>query len=169
MTTTTPGYVPVSEWPTLEALAVGYHEHLMPASDKLKGKRLTLSEYKEQVTIVMKLRTGQATVGVSGFTDGQNGQKRTWTRFSHASIDGFDNVPAYTPSTILYRYTPRDAYEHVYHNSDTFTWHYLSGTERGLADTEPYKMLKLDERLMVQMVFGSYATVLAETDAAGVV
>ncbi|KAL4968443.1 molybdenum cofactor biosynthesis F family protein [Aspergillus stella-maris] len=270
-TTETPGYVPVSEWPNLEALAVGYHEHLMPSSDKLKGKDLTLvfadpddkvpkhithnfdntndtlrwevqetktngtatykafevrsdiflvdfykSEYEEQVTIVMNLRTGQAIVGLSGFSsENQTGKRRTWTQFSHASIDGFnsDNVVPFAPTTdligkhILYRYTPRDAYEHVYLNPGTFTWHCLSGTEKGLADTEPCKMLKIDEKLyllfwsekimpvesivvvdlegmrstgrffcwdpkpdrMVQMVFGSFARVLAETDAAGVI
>ncbi|KAL4801109.1 molybdenum cofactor biosynthesis protein F [Aspergillus venezuelensis] len=271
-TTETPGYVPVSQWPDLEALAVGYHEHLMPASNKLKGKSLTLvfagakeedpshithqfdntndtlqwevketktngtatykafevrndiffidfykPEFEEQVTIVMNLRTGQTIIGLSGFSSKESEaghkEKRTWTRFSHAAIDGFDNVIPYTPTTdligkhILYRYTPRDAYEHIYLNSGTFTWHCLSGTEKGLADTEPCKMLKVDEKLyllfwsekimpvesivvvdlekmrstgrffcwdpkpdkMVRMVFGSYASVLAETDAMEVV
>ncbi|KAL4812581.1 molybdenum cofactor biosynthesis protein F [Aspergillus spinulosporus] len=259
----TPGFVPVSEWPNLEALAVGYNEHLMAESHKLNGKRLTLviagtdptriahhflddssleweiqgtgqtgtaqfkafevrpsiffvdfykPDYQEQVSLVLNLRTGQAIVGLSGFHI-KDGQKRTWTRFSDASIDGFSNVTPFAPTAdligkhILYRYTPRDAYEHIYLNQGTFTWHCLSGTEKGLADTEPCKMLKLDEQLyllfwsekimpvesivvvdleqmrstgrffcwdpkpakMVQMSFGSYATVLAETDAAGAV
>ncbi|PLB47793.1 hypothetical protein P170DRAFT_437536 [Aspergillus steynii IBT 23096] len=256
----TPGYIPVSEWPNLEALAVGYSEHLMAESHKLTGKRLALlftdadsacivhhfvddstldwevqgtnqtgtaqykafevrpniffvdfykPDYEEQVSLVMNMRTGQAIVALSGFHI-KEGQKRTWTRFSNTSIAGFSNVAPFAPSAdligkhILYQYTPRDSYEHIYLNQGTFTWHCLSGTEKGLADTEPCKMLKLDEELyllywsekimpvesvvvvdlqqmrstgrffcwdpkpakLVQMSFGSYATVLAETNAA---
>lgn len=134
----TPGLVPVFEWPNLEALAVGYNEHLMAEPHKLTGKRLTLviagadptriahhflddgnleweiqgtertgiaqfrafevqpdiffvdfykPEYQEEVSLVINLRTGQAIVGLSGFHF-KGGQKRTWTRFSDASIDG---------------------------------------------------------------------------------
>ncbi|KAL3429962.1 molybdenum cofactor biosynthesis protein F [Aspergillus tetrazonus] len=238
----TPGFIPVSEWPNLEVLAVDYNEHLMAESYKLTGKRLTLviagadpariahhflgdafevrpdiffvdfykPEYQEEVSLVIYLRSGQAIVGLSDFHF-KDGQKKTWTRFSDASIDGYSNVAPFVPTAdligkhILYRYTPRDAYEHIYLNQGTFTWHCLSGTEKGLADTGPCKMLKLDERLyllfwsekimpveaivivdlehmrstgrffcwdpkpakLVQMSFRSYATVLAETDAAG--
>ncbi|KAL4882840.1 molybdenum cofactor biosynthesis protein F [Aspergillus karnatakaensis] len=265
MSNETPGYIPVSEWPDLEALAVGYGEHLMSESNKLNGKRLVLTfndgtriahqfsddntlkweilesaqsgkaEYKalevrpaiffidfykpdheEQVTLILNTSTGQAIAGISGFHTKDN-QKRTRTKFSHASIDGdsdsSNTIAPFQPTQdligkhILYRYTPRDAYEHIYHNQGTFTWHCLSGTEKGLADTEPCKMLKVAKKLYllfwsekimpvesivmvdlermrstgrffcwdpkpkrrVQMLFGSYATVLAETDAAGVV
>ncbi|OJI96705.1 hypothetical protein ASPVEDRAFT_23700 [Aspergillus versicolor CBS 583.65] len=257
MTTQTPGYIPTSEWPNLEALAVGYGEHLMAESSKLSGRHLNLvfsdtsrithyfvddhtlkwevigtgqngnAEYKafevrphiffvdfykpyydEQVSVVLNLSTGQAIAGISGFHI-INGQKRTWTKFADASIGG-ESVTPFQPTKdligkhILYRYTPRDAYEHIYHNQGTFTWHCLSGTEKGLADTEPCKMLKLADKLYllfwsekimpvesvvvvdldkmrstgrffcwdpkpakrVQMLFGSYATILAETNAA---
>lgn len=259
-TTETPGYIPVSEWPNLEALAVGYDEHLMTGSGKLSGKHLNLvftdttqithyfvderaltwevvgagqkgnAEYKafevrpniffvdfykpdydEQVSLVVNLNTGQALAAISGFHI-ENGQKRTWTKFADASIEGYSVTP-FKPTEeligkhILYSYTPRDAYEHIYHNQGTFTWHCLSGTEKGLADTEPCKMLKLADKLYllfwsekimpvesvvvvdldkmrstgrffywdpkpakrVQISFGSYATVLAETNAAAVV
>ncbi|BCS18621.1 molybdenum cofactor biosynthesis F family protein [Aspergillus puulaauensis] len=259
-TTETPGYIPISEWPSLEALAVGYGEHLMTESSQLSGKHVDLvfsdssrithhfidsntlkwevvgagqsgnAEYKafevrpniffvdfykpdhdEQVSLVLNLSTGQAIAGTSSFRM-VNSQKRTWTKFADASI-GDTSVTPFQPTDdligkhILYSYTPRDAYEHIYLNQGTFTWHCLSGTEKGLADTEPCKMLRLADKLYllfwsekimpvesvvvvdlekmrstgrffcwdpkpakrVQMSFGSYATVLAETSAAAVV
>ncbi|RAK71467.1 molybdenum cofactor biosynthesis F family protein [Aspergillus fijiensis CBS 313.89] len=260
-TTETPGHIPVSEWPNLEALAVGYDEHLMSACGRLTGQTLTLvfpkaprvahrflndhtlewevlstnqrghaeyqafevrpniffvdlykPDYEEQVTLVLNQTTGQAVVALSGFHT-VNGTKRTYTTFSDAALDGMDGARPFELTEdligkhILYRYTSRDAYEHVYLNQGTFTWHCLTGTEKGLADTEPCKMLKLREKLyllfwsekvmpvesvvvvdleqmrstgrffcwdpkpakLVQMRFGSYATVLAETDATRVV
>ncbi|KAL5360112.1 molybdenum cofactor biosynthesis protein F [Aspergillus floccosus] len=260
-TTETPGYVPVSEWPNLEALAVGYGEHLMVESKGLSGKRFDLllgdatqiaqqfvddriltweivgdgqrgdAEYKafevrpdiffvdfykpdydEQVSLVLNLSTGQALAGISGFHI-KDGQKRTWTKLMDASIGGHESVTHFQSTEdligkhILYRYTPRDAYEHIYLNQGTFTWHCLSGTEKGLADTEPCKMLKVADQLYllfwsekimpvesivmvdlgqmrstgrffcwdpkpakrVHMLFGSYATVLAETNASALV
>lgn len=171
------------------------------------------ADYEEQVSLFISLTSGQVVVGLSGFRVREDGQKRTWTKFTDASIEGYANVIPFAPTAdligkhILYRYTPRDAYEHVYLNQGTFTWHCLSGTEKGLADTEPCKMLKLDDKLyllfwtekimpvesivvvdlenmrstgrffcwdpkparLVHMSFGSYATVLAETNAAGMV
>ncbi|KAK7417648.1 hypothetical protein QQX98_004469 [Neonectria punicea] len=228
-------FVPVSDWPDLEALAAGYSEHLMPQSNKLSGKKFEHSfdngyrishyfvdddkltwrildgeehpAYKEQVSLVLDVITGQAVVGVSGFSD-ENGQRRTWTKFTNATANDRGSVEPYLPTEeligkhVLYRYTPRDAYEHVYLNKGTFLWHCLSGTEKGLADAEPCKMLKLRDSLYllfwtetimpvesivvvdleamrstgrffcwdpkpqraVHMLFGSYATALAETD-----
>ncbi|KAH7123195.1 molybdenum cofactor biosynthesis protein F [Dactylonectria macrodidyma] len=203
--TETPGFVPVSNWPTLEELAAGYSEHLMPQSSMLHGKRFqhffdngfkishhfvdgeTLDwkvleggdqtglsgnaqykayevrsdiffvdfykpDYNEQVSLVLDVITGQAVVGVSGFSD-QGKERRTWTKFFNAIEDQRGAVDPYQPTEeligkhVLYRYTPRDAYEHVYLNKGTFLWHCLSGTEKGLADAEPCKMLKLRDSL----------------------
>ncbi|KGO74553.1 Molybdenum cofactor biosynthesis protein F [Penicillium italicum] len=260
----TPGFIPVSEWPNLESLAVGFHEHLMAESHKFSGDSLTIiladadrtcithnfsnaqtlewevrqtkqsgtaqykafevrpgiffidfykPDYEEQVSLLINLTSGQGIVGISGVHVREDGQKRTWTKFTDASIEGCKSATPFEPTAeligkhILYRYTPRDAYEHVYLNQGTFTWHCLSGTEKGIADTEPCKMLKLDDELyllfwaekvmpvesivivdlkhmrstgrffcwdpkpasLVHMSFGSYATVLAETDAAKMV
>ncbi|KAL4907850.1 hypothetical protein BDW74DRAFT_112991 [Aspergillus multicolor] len=261
--TETPGYVPISQWPDLEALAIGYGEHLMPPSNKLDGRRFTLNlsdstrivhhfhdlnvvewniigtdqssitdyktfevrpeiffvnflkiEYQEQVSLVMDLRTGQVVIGISQlYIRSSDQQKRTRSKFLDASVEGYNNVIPFLPSDdligkhILYRYTPRDVYEHIYLNRGTFTWHCLSGTEKSLADTEPCKILKLADKLCllywsekimpvesvvvvdldqmrstgrffcwdpkparpVRMQFGSYASILGDTDAAGVV
>ncbi|KAF9879585.1 hypothetical protein CkaCkLH20_03128 [Colletotrichum karsti] len=200
----TPDYVPVSDWPTLEDMAAGFGEHLMPASSKLAGEAFNhvfdaglrilhrfvdgqtihweilegdqhgltgSAEYKafevrenvffidfykpdfqEQVSLVLDTVTGQAVTCVSGFNN-KGDERRTWTKFLHAVEDQRGSVKVYQPTDeligkhILYRYTSRDAYEHIYLNRGTLTWHCLSGTENGLADTEQCKMLKLGENL----------------------
>lgn len=164
--------------------------------------------YEEQVSIVLNLSTGQCLVAISGFED-KEGVRRTITKFLNAHVAGHTAAQAFEPTDeligkhILYQYTGSDAYEHVYLNQGTFTWHCLSGTEKGLADTEPCKMLKLGEQLYllfwtetimpvesvvvvdlkqmrslgrffcwdpapkkaVHTLFGSYATLLADTNA----
>lgn len=163
-------------------------------------------EYEENVSLVLNTITGQVICSISGFYD-RDGERRTKTTFLNARIDSHGHVKPF-PSTdalvgkhILYRYTPRDWYEHIYLNRGTFTWHCVDGTEKGLADTEPTKVLDLGEDLymlfwsetvmpvesfivvdlqqmrstgrffcwdlkpkrMVHKVFGSHATILAES------
>ncbi|KAI5460901.1 molybdenum cofactor biosynthesis protein F [Mariannaea sp. PMI_226] len=196
-------FVPIADWPTLEEMADGFREHLMPASDKLQGKSFQHTfengcqishvfasdsltwkilegegkgltgqaqyeafevrpdmflvdflkpDYNELVTLVVDLSTGQAIAGVSGFRD-QDGERRTYTSFMNAQAYGASAVQAFPPTEdligkhILYRYTPRDSYEHIYLNKGTFVWHCLSGTEKGLADAEECRMLKLRDNL----------------------
>ncbi|KAK5055084.1 hypothetical protein LTR84_012832 [Exophiala bonariae] len=257
--TETPGFVPISEWPTLEALCDGFDEHLLSPSNKLNGQRFELAfedgtdiehhfldtdtifwsitkgtkgvgltgeakyrafevrpdvffvdfhkiDYNEEVSIVMNIKSGQTVVGISGFRD-TTGVRRTYTKFSNAYISGlapsqpYKNTDELIGKHVVYRYTGDDAYEHIYLNQGTFTWHCLSGTEKGLADTEPCKMLKLADQLyllfwtekimpvesvvvvdlkemrstgrffcwdpkpekLVSTLFGSYATLLADT------
>ncbi|KAM0209065.1 hypothetical protein ACHAPA_006460 [Fusarium lateritium] len=196
-------FIPVSNWPTLNAMATGFREHLMPASSHLEGKTLTHTfdngmtishefttnsltwrilkgqdqgksgqatyesfevrpdvffidflkpDYNEVVTMIVDLTTGQATTGVSGFKE-QDGQRRTYTAFMNATshqnkpVQAFPHTEDLIGKHILYRYSSKDSYEHVYLNKGTFVWHCLSGTERGLADAEECKMLKLRENL----------------------
>ncbi|KAE8422474.1 molybdenum cofactor biosynthesis protein F [Aspergillus pseudocaelatus] len=263
-TTESNAFVPVSQWPTLEELAVGFAEHLMPASSALvcevvniifdgnisishhfatesslnwevttgpqkgvKGKNdykafevrsgiffvdFYKREFEEHVSLVWNRSTGQVIAGLSKLEEVE-GQRRTTTDFLQGHVTTFPHATPF-PETdellgrhILYRYSPRDAYEHVYLNSGTLTWHCLSGTEKGLADTEFCRTFKLCDQLyllfwtetimpvesfvvvdlqkmrstgrfycwdpkpqrVVQMLFGSYATHLAKTDAASVV
>jgi phenolic acid decarboxylase len=196
-------YVPVAKWPTLQEMADGFEEHLMPASTKLQGKcfehtydngwkishdfgadtitwkilegegagltapaRYKAFEvrpdiffvdffkptYDEVVSLIIDTVTGQAIAGVSSFKD-ENGQRRTATSFINAVTFGDKRVEPFPVTDeligkhILYRYTPRDAYEHVYLNKGTMTWHCLSGTEEGIADAEKCQMLKLRDNL----------------------
>ncbi|KAF4466969.1 moaF [Fusarium albosuccineum] len=202
-TSSSPDFVPVADWPTLEEMAAGFREHLMPATNKLcgksfrhtfdngcqishefapdfltwkildgEGKGLTgqaqyeafevrpdiffidflKPDYKELVSLVVDLSIGQAIAGLSGFRD-QDGERRTYTSFMNAQRHGNNTVQVFQPTEdligkhILYRYTSRDSYEHIYLNKGTFVWHCLSGTEKGLADAEKCKMLKLRDGL----------------------
>ncbi len=44
-------------------------------------------------------------------------------------------------------YSSKDAYEHIYLNENTYTWHCISGNEKGLADTDRCFFYKLAEKL----------------------
>jgi hypothetical protein len=45
----------------------------------------------------------------------------------------------------LYRYSVNDAYEHIYHDNNNFTWHCVSGNEKGLADTDFAQVVKFED------------------------
>ncbi len=48
---------------------------------------------------------------------------------------------------VEYTYSPTERYEHIYLNDRFYTWHCLSGSEKGLADTDRCHYLKLDDEL----------------------
>jgi hypothetical protein len=48
---------------------------------------------------------------------------------------------------VQYIYSADHAYEHVYLNDSTFTWHCLAGAERGQADTEPTLAYEIRDRV----------------------
>ncbi|KIL90014.1 protein moaf [Fusarium avenaceum] len=108
--------------------------------------------YDEVVSLIIDTVTGQAIAAVSSFKD-ENGERRTATSFINAVAFGDKRVEPFPVTDeligkhILYRYTPRDAYEHVYLNKGTMTWHCLSGTEEGIADAEKCQMIKLRDNL----------------------
>lgn len=47
----------------------------------------------------------------------------------------------------LYRYSPSEAYEHIYLNEDFYSWQCLKGVEQGLADTDRCHTLKIADEL----------------------
>jgi hypothetical protein len=48
---------------------------------------------------------------------------------------------------VEYAYSPTDLYEHLYLNECYYTWHCLTGAERGLADTDRCHYFKIADRL----------------------
>jgi len=62
-------------------------------------------------------------------------------------------TPRHEPTTDLvgrrveYTYSPTERYEHIYLNEDFYTWHCLSGSEKGLADTDRCHCYKLADNL----------------------
>jgi phenolic acid decarboxylase len=196
-------FVPHGEWPTIEQLAQGYDEYLMPQSSALTGRQFVFEfangwridhkfvdatllqthlveagthsgmrtehtyrafevrpgiffltffkeEFEEQVAMVLDTVRGRVLNAISGFKDIE-GKKRTTTMFVQAVLAGFESPPPFEASKelvgkrVLYRYSPRDWYEHIYLNGSTFAWHCLSGVEQGLADTEQLSVYKVDE------------------------
>lgn len=77
--------------------------------------------------------------------------------YYHASIDEpfTEKTEKHEFSTDLvghmatYSYSEKDAYLHIYHPNNLFTWACFSGNEVGLADTDYAKFLKLDDELYV--------------------
>jgi hypothetical protein len=105
----------------------------------------------EDITVVLDVERGRATIATSTLFV-RDGETRARTEFVHASIG--DAAPApFAASTglvgkrIHYRYSERDAYEHVYLNAGTFTWHCIHGAEQGLADTEQTRTWEVAEDL----------------------
>lgn len=45
----------------------------------------------------------------------------------------------------LYQYSANDAYEHIYHDNNNFSWHCVSGNEKGLADTDYSRIIKFED------------------------
>jgi hypothetical protein len=110
-------------------------------------------ERAEEVTIALDLAAGRATVATSVLFD-RDGETRARTDFAHAAVGDADPAPHPSSSglvgkRILYRYSERDLYEHVYLNSGTFTWHCISGAEQGLADTEQTRTWEIAEDLFL--------------------
>ncbi len=48
---------------------------------------------------------------------------------------------------IQWVYSSKDAYEHVYLNENTYSWHCIAGNEKGLADTDRCYFYKIGEQL----------------------
>ncbi|KXJ86869.1 molybdenum cofactor biosynthesis protein F [Microdochium bolleyi] len=210
-TDTPTGYVAQTEWPTLQAMADGFSEHLMPASSKLEGKSIEHTyingwrirhdfqaesltwaivsggedagksgtepykayevragiflidfykeSYKELVSLLYDESTGQVKVCLSGFKDNDKAERRTYTVFLDAThvhssndqkpLSAFPETTELIGKQVLYRYTPRDAYHHLYLNSGTLTWHCVAGTEKDIADTEQARYWKLSDSLYI--------------------
>ena len=75
--------------------------------------------------------------------------------FEHAAVDVpfTETTPRHEKTTDLvgerfqWVYSSKDAYEHIYLNENTYTWHCISGNEKGLADTDRCFFYKLAEKL----------------------
>jgi hypothetical protein len=59
----------------------------------------------------------------------------------------FERTTELVGKRVQFTYSSKDAYEHVYLNDHYFTWHCISGNEKGLADTDVANYFKLDKNL----------------------
>lgn len=69
---------------------------------------------------------------------------------------------------VRYVYSKTEAYEHIYLNDKLYTWHCLSGIEKGLADTDRCHYYKIEENLYFfvwrEKIIPTLGVVLIDTD-----
>lgn len=120
------------------------------------------------VSLVLDLGQGIATRATGRLPDQQEAQRDLFSRinegmnltgvavqFASAAIDRpFEqHTKRHEPTDemigkrIQYVYSRTEAYEHIYLNDKLYTWHCLSGIEKGLADTDRCHHLKITEQL----------------------
>ena len=108
--------------------------------------------HEQEVTLLYNATSGQLKATISSYYD-RKGEKRTQTIFLDATkaqgqpIEAFPVTDEMIGKHVLYRYTPRDAYQHFYVSAGTLAWHCLSGTEKDVADCDKSKMFKLSDEL----------------------
>lgn len=120
----------------------------------------------ESVTVLADLVSGTALrtdatlptadeAAASLLTRAANGQPLTAvkTLFRPARVAGsegafgFPRTSELVGKRIRYHYSPTEVYEHIYLNDNFYTWHCLSGVEKGLADTDLCHYFKLRDEL----------------------
>ncbi|KLU92632.1 hypothetical protein MAPG_11577 [Magnaporthiopsis poae ATCC 64411] len=145
------------KWTMLEGEGAGESGYAEYKAYEVRGGFFMVDFYKadheELITLLLDLPSGRLKVAASGFADNKNGERRTWTMFLDATKAGDRAVASFDPTTelvgkhVLYRYTPRDAYQHFYVSPGTLMWHCVAGTEKDVADAEQAKIFKLSDRL----------------------
>jgi hypothetical protein len=118
--------------------------------DFIKGEGAHASD----VSMVIDLNDGRVTVADSTFVD-REGAVRLHTELLTGRLAGTGAIePLHRSSElvgkrIFYRYSPTEAYEHVYLNGGTFMWHCVRGAERGLADVDPATVYEIGDGIVM--------------------
>jgi MoaF C-terminal domain/MoaF N-terminal domain len=107
----------------------------------------------QDVTWVLDLATGQATLVISSLVETERGA-RVHSEFLHAGVDAPPTTrharsDQLAGKRLLYRYSSRHAYEHIYLNEGTFTWYCVAGPEQGMADTEQTRVYQIADQLFL--------------------
>jgi phenolic acid decarboxylase len=129
---------------------------------------VTRLERATTITLLLDLNQGIATALIGRLPDEAEAtgsllervaQGRELTAVSATFLTGALNAPftADTPRhattdelvgrRVEYTYSPTERYEHIYLNENFYTWQCLSGSEKGLADTDRCHCYKLAENL----------------------
>lgn len=117
-------------------------------------------------------------VSISQFERGDKGLPLTSVKakFEHASINTKFNSDTWKHGftsdllgkRILFKYSSNDSYEHIYLNENYYTWHCVSGIEKGLCDTDKCFYLKIEENLYwftwLEKVVPTVGTVIEDLD-----
>jgi hypothetical protein len=96
--------------------------------------------------------------------------------FEHASLDSpfSEATPRHQKTRDLvgkraqWVYSSKDAYEHIYLNENTYTWHCIAGKEKGLADTDRCFYYKLGENfylfVWIEKIIPTLGVILEDLD-----
>lgn len=113
-------------------------------------------DQRESVTLVLDLDARRATAVTSRLGPHVAGRAAVTQAFRPAVI-GDAAAPGPGPAhersldlvgrRVLYTYSSRHAYEHVYLDGHWFTWHCLAGPERGQADTDACSTYRIGDDL----------------------
>ncbi len=118
--------------------------------DFIKGEGAHASD----VSMVLDRNDGRVTVADSTFVD-RDGEVRMHTELLTGRVAGTGAIEPLRRSDelvgkrIFYRYSPTEAYEHVYLNGGTFLWHCVRGAEQGLADVDPATVYELGDGIVM--------------------
>lgn len=106
---------------------------------------------RQSFTFALDFSSMRATAVIGTLVE-EGGRYRVKQDFVHSSINPSSSQACAKPhersrdlvgKRIKYTYSSMHAYEHVYLNEHRYTWHCLSGPEKGLADTEHCTCFKI--------------------------
>ena len=118
--------------------------------DFVKGEGVHASD----VSMVIDRNDGRVIVADSAFVD-RDGAVRMHTELLTGRVAGTGAIEPLRRSVelvgkrIFYRYSPSEAYEHVYLNGGTFLWHCVRGAEQGLADVDPANVYEIGDGIVM--------------------
>lgn len=105
-------------------------------------------------SLVVDFGDGRVTHARSWFVN-RNGQVRTQTEILTEGLGAIGELhprartSALVGKRIYYRYSPTEAYEHVYFNKGTMAWQCVKGGEKGLADVEQVAQYELADDIYI--------------------
>ena len=118
--------------------------------DFIKGEGAHASD----VSMVLDRNDGRVIVADSSFVD-RDGAVRMHTALLTGRVAGTGAIEPLRRSSelvgkrIFYRYSPTEAYEHLYLNGGTFLWHCVRGAEQGLADVDPAEVYAVGDGIVL--------------------
>lgn len=100
------------------------------------------AEKEAQQPLIQRVGEGRELTAVSAlFLNGAVDKEFTPATPRHPETDEM------VGKRVEYTYSPTERYEHIYLNRDLYTWHCLSGAEKGLADTDRCHCYKVADEL----------------------
>lgn len=139
----------------------------------------TILDFNKNIATTLKgILPTKEEVAISQFERADKGLPMTsvHAEFEYAAIDRpftsntekHDTTTDLVGERILFKYSSKDIYEHIYLNENYYTWHCVKGIEKGLCDTDKCFYLKIEENLYwftwLEKVVPTIGTVVEDLD-----